>query len=315
VKRIKPIENKALELPTFVVGITTCYCKDQILETLKSLRASKNVPYFKIIIVSDRGKVSTELRNKIESYDVTLVENDEAKSAQAKQIQILNMIDEEIIIQTQDDVLFDTLTIFNIVKSFSEPGITFVGVKNEPLPEKSLVEAGISVGLRICNKIARNWNNGDNYLACLGRIMAFRTTWMKETYINMEAVSLDAFLYLENKRMGGKYVCIWDTPVYFRSPQNILEHMRKSSRFQYSYIEMKSYQRFENLDSEYKIPLSVALRAMLSQLLQTPVPFIIYIGIYGYTRLFKIPALKCLYANWEVDISTKDITVNSQVQG
>ncbi len=296
-------------LPSFVVGINTCYCDEQIIDTVKSLRASENVPYFRIIIVSDRAKASPKVVAALKELNVELIENDDETSAWAKQIQILNIIDEEIIIMTQDDVLFHPKAIYNTVVELTKEGVTFVGLVNEPIKGESLIEEGISVGTRLNNGIAKNWNNGDNYLACLGRLMAFKTDYIKSVYVEVDSISVDAYLYFENKKLGGKYVCLWDSPIYFRSPQNLEEHMRKSSRFQHSKIEMESYKRFPRLDAEYKIPLASIVKASIVEFFRNPVNFAAYCGIFWYTRLLKIRPDNCLYANWEVDISTKEISL------
>jgi len=306
----RPIaQNRNLTVPSFVVGINTCYCDEQIIDTVKSLRASQGVPHFRIVIVSDREKASDKVVNALKDLDVEFYENPTVTSAWAKQVQILDMTKEEIIIMTQDDVLFHPYAIYNTVMELTKEGVTFVGLVNEPIEGDSIVENGISVGTRLMNKIAKSWNNGDNYLACLGRLMAFRTDFIRNVYVEVDSISVDAYLYFENKKLGGKYVCLWDTPIYFRSPQNMLEHMRKSSRFQHSKAEMESYKRFPRLNEEYKMPTSVVVKSAIKQFLHDPIHFIAYCGIFAFTRLKTINAENCLYANWEVDFSTKEISL------
>lgn len=302
------MSNK-VKLPSITVGITTNYGKEQLLDTVKSLRASKDVEGFRFIIVADSVPVSEYVKSELKKYDVELIENKTPTPAFTKQKQILEMCKDEIIILTQDDVLFDDFAIYNIAKTFVEhPRTTFVCLRNEPLKEKNLLEGAIAVGTKLNNRIGKLWRNGDNYLAVLGRVMAFRTPWLKEKlFVREESVSLDAYLYFENKMKGGEYECLWNDRVYFRCPQNILEHLRKSSRFQHSQLEMQSYRRFHNLDCEYRIPLTVIIRAAVAEFVTNPVNFINYIWVYVYTRLKRIKPENCLYANWEVDLSTKTL--------
>ncbi len=306
----RPIaQQAATSLPSFVVGINTCYCDEQIIDTVKSLRASEGVPFFRIVIVSDREKASDKVVAALQELKVEFYENSDVTSAWAKQMQILDMTKEEIIIMTQDDVLFHPRAIYNTVLELTKEGVTFVGLVNEPIKGDSLVEDGISVGTKLMNGIAKHWYKGDNYLACLGRLMAFRTDYIKNVYVEVDSISVDAYLYFENKKLGGKYVCLWDTPVYFRSPQNLQEHMRKSSRFQHSKAEMESYKRFPRLEAEYKMPLKSIVFAAVAQFLRNPVNFAAYCGIFLYTRLLTIKSDNCLYANWEVDYSTKETSL------
>ncbi len=300
-----------VEYGSFVVGITTCYGHEQLVEAVKSLRSSQNVANdFRIIVVADSVKLADEIIADLTTLEVEIIENPTESSAFAKQLQILEMVSEEYIILTQDDVLLHPLTIAKVLEELTKSGVTFVGVKNQPIKPSSLLEGGISIGTTLSNSIARHFNKGDNYLACLGRLMAFRTDFLKKMHVEIDSVSLDAYLYFENKRIGGKYVCLWDYPLYFRAPQNILEQLRKSSRFQYSQYELASYRRFGDLSAEYRLPLLSIIKGTIDEFFKNPFYFTIYVFIFLYTRLFKRSLNESLIANWEVDESTKDIKIN-----
>ncbi len=273
------------------------------------MRGSTGIENFRLIIVADRTPIKAALKKALKTYDVELIENDYPSSAFSKQRQILDMTTDDIIIIAQDDILIDKDAFAKIVSTFrQQPEITFIGIKSEPLHPKSFIEASINIGTRLMNEIARNWNSGDNYLAVLGRLMAFRTQWLKsEISKSKDPVSLDAYFYLENKRKGGKYKCLWDTNLYFRNPQNLTEHLRKSSRFQHSKMEMKSIGYFDNLDREYQIPIIPIMKASCKEFVNHPIAFIGYVGIFIYTRFAKIKPENCLDVNWEVDLSTKII--------
>lgn len=296
---------------SFAVGITTCYGHPQLVETIKSLRLAKHVAKdFRVIVVADSVKLTDEIIAELTDLKVEIIENLYESSAFAKQLQILELVTEDYIILTQDDVLFHPLTLSKVFEELACEGVTFVGVRNQPLKPASLLEGGISIATTLCNSIARNFNNGDNYLACLGRLMAFKTEYLKNMHVEIDSVSLDAFIYFENKRIGGKYVCLWDYPLYFRAPQNILEHLRKSSRFQYSQDEQISYRRFGNLNKEYTLPLSAIIKGTIVEFVHNPLYLTLYVFIFFYTRIFKRSLNKSLIANWEVDESTKDIKLN-----
>src|SRR3989344_6746717 len=144
------------------VGITTCYGKSQLLEAVKSVRGSTGIENFRLIIVADRTPLNSALKKALKTYDVELIENDYPSSAFSKQKQILDMTTDDIIIITQDDVLIDKDAFTKIVSTFKQHReITFIGLKNEPLQPKTLIEASINIGTRLMNEIAGNWNSGD----------------------------------------------------------------------------------------------------------------------------------------------------------
>ena len=291
------------------ICITSCYGKRQILETVKSIRSSEDGQLFRIIIIADSVPVPSDVKKQLKNFSVELIENPYKSSAFAKQKQIIERCQDEILILTQDDVLFPPRTLTEVIKTFTRnPEVTFVGVKNEPLKPENLFESGVNTGTNLLNRIAGYWNKGNNYLACLGRLMAFRTAWLKELEVESESVSLDAYLYFENKKSGGEYKCLWQAPLYFRNPQNIQEHIRKSSRFQHSRLEMASYHRFDKLEKEYAVPTRAVIRAGIEELVKNPVGLLAYIWIFSFTRLFAIRPELCLFANWQVDLSTKKIS-------
>lgn len=291
------------------IGITTNYGGKQLIKAIESMRKADggDVP---IILVSDGVEYSEKMLKQLEDLEVVFIQNDDFTSAFAKQQQILDLVKTKYVLITQDDVIFEKDTITNIVDALQkDPEITFLGVRNVGLEPQNIIEAALNVGTRLNNTIARLWNNGDNYLAILGRVMVLDTNWLRNMIIDPESVSLDAHMYLENKRLNGKYECLWGTNIYFRNPQNIKEHMRKSSRFQNSLYEMQKYTRFYNLDlkKEYSMPLKAIIRAGVQELFRDPLSLTAYAFVFAYTRIFKQQPEVCLTANWEVDLSTKNI--------
>lgn len=292
---------------SFTVGITTCYGEESILDTVNSIRGSKGVGKFRLIIIADRNPIKADLKKQLKKYGVELHENKRESGQIRKKKQILDMCKTDVIIFTQDDVIFQLDTIAKIMHGFEEkPEVTFIGVRNEPAKESSFIESVISVGTRTAERISQYWNNGDNYLAVIGRCEAFRTGFVKKHFRFMDnVVSTDAFFYFENKKHGGKYLFIKNAKLFFKNPSRIDEHLRKSSRYQHSNLEMSKYFKKEELD--YTIPALPILKAGVEEFLTNPVKFILYICLYVFTRISKIDASTSLKSIWEVDFSTKKI--------
>jgi cellulose synthase/poly-beta-1,6-N-acetylglucosamine synthase-like glycosyltransferase len=289
------------------VGITTCYGDESILDTVKSIRASKGIGNFRFIIVADRVPISQRIKKVLHKYNVELIENKTEASQIVKQKQILKMTKSDVIIMTQDDVLYDQYGLARIVEAFEKnPKITMVSVRNQPVQATNFFESILNVGTNINNRIARMWKRGDNYLSVIGRCMGFRTAFMKKNFRLPESIATtDAYYYFENKRNKGKYQFLPDVPVYFKNPQNLTEHMRKSSRFQYSQFEMSKY--FSDIEKEYIKPKSIIFLAMFLEFFPHPVLFILYLGVFIFTRFKKLTPSYVLNAVWEVDTSTKKV--------
>lgn len=293
--------------PTVTVGITTCYGAESILDTARSVRQSKDVGDFRFVIVADHVPFTFALKLSLADYNVELIENKEEGSQLKKLKQIVAACTSDILVFTQDDVLFEPYALASIVRHFSdEPRTTLVSIRNQPIRATSRFEAALNIGTTIANRVARRWRRGDNYLSVIGRCMAFRTSWFKKNMdLGDEVVSSDAYCYFENKRKGGAYRFLGDVAVLFKNPQNMREHLRKSSRFQHSSLEMSRY--FGDLEHEYRIPKHLALRALVEEFSMHPIAATLYCGIYLYTRCLKAEPVKSLTATWEVDLSTKKV--------
>lgn len=289
------------------VGITTCYGGESILETVKSIRASEGIKNFRFILVADREPISSKIKKELAKYNVELIENKVEGSQFKKKKQILRLCNTDLIIFTNDDVLFAKNTLNTVINEFQKnKKVTLISVNNQPLQSNSLVENAVNVGTNIVNRIARKWNSGDNYLSVIGRFEATRTNWIKRYFeLKDDVVSSDQYIYFENKKHGGVYKYLPTVSVYFRNPQNLKEHLKKSSRFQYSKAEMSRY--FGYVSSDYKIPRLIFLKAIIREFMTNPIFFTLYILISLYTRFFKLPSKESLNPIWEVDLSTKKI--------
>lgn len=297
-------KNKKL---TLTVGITTCYGDSSIIHTIKSVRNSKGVYNFKFILIADRIPLKPELKKELKKYNVTVLENKTEASQVKKQKQILKLTNTDLIIFTQDDILLDPHALELTVKEFTKnPKLTMVSIPYKSVAPTTLFENIINVGTEYVNRLASYWNSGDNYLSSVGRFMAFRTKFIKNKFRMPETIATsDAYYYFENKFSGGTYKLITDTTVYFKNPTNMKEHLRKSSRFQYSNLEMSKY--FKKVDNEYIIPKHIIVKTLFEQFIKSPVRTTLYFGVFFYTRILKLAPSTVLNAVWEVDLSTKNL--------
>lgn len=293
---------------TVTVGITTCYGKKQLVTSLISLKDGENLPPFSIKLIADAVPLSPSIKKELTKMGVTFTENKLPKSAFKKRRQLLIHTTTDLIILSQDDILYSKNVIAKIIEEFErDPDLTMLCVRNTPIPTKNFFQNAVNIGTELNNTIGRSWNKGDNYLAALGRVMAFRTLWLKKLPINFSVVSDDAYLYFLNKKHGGKYKCLWNTEIYFKNPDNMTEQLAKSSRFQSSQYEMESLKVFGDLTKEYRIPFIVIVQAAVIEFLKRPFPFLYYCLIFLYTRFFKHKPRFALNPLWKSEVSTKKL--------
>lgn len=287
------------------IAIASNHPKNQLIQTIRSIRNCTGGESLPITVVCDSVPISPEVARQLRNYSVTYHELSVATSFAKKCKQLIELCRTDYILLTQDDVVFHRDTIKLVYRALkSSPHPTFVGVRNIPIPPTSLMERAISMGTLLSNRIARAWRNGENYMSCCGRVMAFPTNWATQLHIPENVVSLDAYLYLENKRRGGRYLCEWGARIYFKSPSTFSEHLSKSSRFQYSRLEMAAY-GFERLRHEYAMPKGLALSQLASLFTRYPTQTVFYIFVFASTKLLRKSKEESLIAAWEADASTK----------
>lgn len=294
--------NKHLSLS---VGIPTCYGGQSLIDTLKSIRKSKKVSEFQLIVVADRTPISEKHQAEMAKMNVDFTWNTKEGSQFKKLRQIISKAKADIFVFTQDDITFDSHALEQIRKAFEErPELTMLGVTISPLPPETRVEQGLAFMVRQIRRIGSLWRGGDNYLMASGRCMAFRTSHLKKMRVPEKVINGDMFFYLENKRLNGSFAYIPQAEVLIKCPQTLKEQLGPSSRFQYSLEEMQTYFAF-SVESEYKIDPRALIRGSIEGFLNDSVGALYYVYIFIYTRLKKQARKVTTNTLWKVEVSTK----------
>lgn len=290
-----------------MVGIPTCYGGESLINTVKTLRVSKDVANFRIVIISDRTPIKKSIKDKLKKMGVEIYWNEEEGSQFKKLKQLIQKCKEDIFIFTQDDITFDKYALSNVLEAFKKnPKATMVSSTILPLSPITFFESIKTSETRIHNIITKKWNNADNYFASSGRCISFRTEHIKKFRIPEAVVNGDTYLYFENKRLNGIHVHQFSSKVFIRCPQRLKDEIGPSSRYQYSQKEMRKYFDYD-LSGEYKIPLDVFIRAYLKELVSHPLEAVLLVAENLYLRFKKQPVSIVSDPVWKVDMSTKKV--------
>lgn len=296
--------NKKLSL---TVGIPTCYGGWSLVETARTIRASKGTGDFRFIVVADRTPLSSEVKRELKKLKVELHWNDSEGSQNKKLKQMVEKLNTDIFIYTQDDITFLPDTILNIITFFKQnPEITMTGARILPLSPITFFEHVMATGVSIVDTMSHNWKNGNNYLASSGRCLGFRVSQIKKYRIPEQVINGDMYHYLENRRLGGRFKQCPSAKVYIRCPQRFKDQVGPSSRFQIQKEELQQYFNWD-ISSEYKIPFHIYLVAILQESFHNHIFVPLYFGLYFLTRIFKQSKKIVTDPVWKVDPSTKNI--------
>ena len=166
----------------FTIGIPTYIGGPSLVKTVESLLASEGVTDFRILVSVDGKSLDPEIKQALTAdRRVEVIENLVRGGQVARIRQIISLsLDQDYVILTQDDLLFDKKTVSEIIGSFERhPEITMVTAEAVPLPATTFFERIVHTGFYIVKTIEEKWNRGDNFLNAAGRCIAFRKTMVK----------------------------------------------------------------------------------------------------------------------------------------
>lgn len=299
--------NKSDRKLTLTVGIPTCYGGDSLVETVKSLCASRGVPDFRLVIVADRTPISDSIKKELSELGVELHWNEKEGSQMKKVKQMIATLDTDIFVHTQDDIIFHPNALSEILKAFEmNPDVTMVGSRVLPLPPGGSFEAGMASMVRLVDRIGRRWNRGDNRLMASGRCLSYRVSHLRKMNIPEQVINADMYMYLLNHKLGGEFHASRDSVIYIRAPQSFRDQIGPSSRFQFQKEEMAKYFGRE-MAREYPIPAGALISALIAEFFVHPLALFGYIGIFVMTRVKQQKGRIVRDPNWEVDQSTKEV--------
>ena len=131
--------------------------------------------------------------------------------------------------------------------------------------------------------------------------MVIHKTAAKHLLLHESIYNNDAYMYFQAKKEGFLPRYIKTHHINYRSPSSLSDHIKQSSRFQNSAIEL---QRFftDNLSSEYSIPKTLLIPLLIKNFLINPIYFFGYIGIFLRAKFAKPQNLK---RAWNIAVSTK----------
>src|SRR3990167_2604010 len=123
------------------VTIPTYYGGFGLVKTARSIISSKRVGKFRFIVSVDGNPLQRGIKAQLRKLGVEVVENKKRGGQVTRIKQNISLTRSEIVILTQDDVIFDKYAIANILNAFEKnPGVTMVCAKILPTPAKTFFE-------------------------------------------------------------------------------------------------------------------------------------------------------------------------------
>jgi hypothetical protein len=294
------MEAEILNL-SLTVAIYARHVAPSLVHIVKSIRSNPEAANVAFIIVCDGKPVDDETLKGLAELNVEVVQLPGYNSQIQKVIKIRELCKTDVVLLTQDDLEFAPDTVGKIMAKMRDPKVNMVCTKITPRLTGGFVESILNMGNLVSRYIAEKWNRS-NYLQA-NRIMAFRMDAFRKFRAPLNVISMDAFFYLENKRLGGEFEYVSDATIFSRLAKKISEYRKQSTRFLNSADEMKQFFDARFIDTEYEVPRSLYIRGSLRTFLRHPFLFTCYMLVQLYVRVRK--DTKAMTQLWDVDVTTK----------
>jgi hypothetical protein len=115
----------------------------------------------------------------------------------------------------------------------------------------------------------------------------------------------DAYIYLFTKENKFKHVHQDEAILYYRAPNTVQEHLKQSTKFQFSLQENLPYFS-KPIGQHFAVPKQSLVYGLLSLALKNIFSFAGYIALLIVSRISK-PLELPKHSYWQTDISTKNI--------
>jgi glycosyltransferase involved in cell wall biosynthesis len=292
-------------LPTVSIGIPAYNEGKNIQSLLQSLIKQKelDIRIKEILVVSDGSSDDTEKKVKeLKDRRIRFVDDGKRLGKSARMDYIFKSFRGDVLILIDADVVIkDSALITKTVKNAHLSKTGLAGINASPLAPQTSFERVIEAGVMVMKEVAKQWHNGNNYLAFKGCFLALDGKFARSISMPSSIVNNDAYLYFAAVQAGYSPAYLDKSKVYYRSPMTLADHMKQSSRYQSSENELRKHFTLD-WDHHYKIPATVMLKSMMSSLLARPIGVLSYMGIFFYSKMNKQSNIR---STWSIAKSTK----------
>ena len=255
----------------------------------------------RIIVVSD-GSTDATVR-KVTEEQISKLEVKAYRERRGKAFRLAQsyrFIRSDVIVQIDADVqIYDKFFLQKLIKPITKQVASLTGANAVPLPGATLVEKAVNVSVAPYARMRR-------YVPSLsiGPVLAFTKTLVRNLQYPSTVVGEDIYLYFHCLSQKLRYKYVQSAIVYYRSPNNISDHIQQSIRFLTAPYDIRNYYSLELVRKEDSIPMLLYLYETGKVFIRHPFlsTFIFIINKYC---LLLAAARKQREQKWGTAISTK----------
>lgn len=263
------------------IGIPAHNEQENIVQLLDSILDQKQEGFYisRIIIVSDGSTdetVGRALSVKSKLTEVEVVDEKERRGKAARVAQLFRSAKTDIMVLFDADVLMaNKQTISRLITPILHGEAALTSGRPKKVNTSSRFDQIMDVSIYLQDYIKSHFRNGVNLYACHGRIVAMHRSTFSRLAPFDSWTGDDTYLYLFNKKVGGRFVYVDNATVYFKMPQSEADFIKQQSRFSDGQQQLAETLGAKTR-SEYHIPIRLVASAALLALFKHRSRFILY---------------------------------------
>jgi hypothetical protein len=155
------------------------------------------------------------------------------------------------------------------------------------------------------DEMTRLYRSGDNLYSCHGHCRAFSRSFAKK-FKWPAAFAEDSYSYLSCLKAGYKFRFANNAKIYYRLPQNFIDHFRQSSRFVHGIKQLQQYFPSSFVNYEHRLPLNVKFKVAVKYFFRNPLLFTSYVLTY-LVVIIGAPFVRTEGVMWRPSESSKTL--------
>lgn len=295
---------------TVTIGIPAFNEEANIAYLLSNLLGQEQtgITLEKIIVISDGSTDMTVKYSKsIISDKIQILDRKIRMGASFTQNEITKMSNSDILVILDADVLpVNRNFLRNIIKPLIlDKNIGIVGADTISANPKNFFEYIIATSHEFKKNIYIRINKGNNLYMCHGRARAFQKSIYKNIHWPAD-VPEDSYSYFFCLSRSKRFFYYPNAKVYFRSPNNISDHIKQSGRFTSGINKQVKYFGSKLIREQYRLPRLLVLTAIARSFIKNPGAISIYLLMTCWIRISSRKT-DLSRSKWQMSLSTKKV--------
>lgn len=288
---------------------------ENIIRLIDDILGQKQ-PNFTIseIIIADDGSTDNTVKNikRLKNPKIKIISNKIREGLAARQNQLFKHATGDFLIILHADIsIKDTYLFSKLLNPIMQNKADLVSGDLREISASSFINTILKMSQDYKREVFSAINNGDNFYTCHGPVRAFSKRLYQKINFK-DSIGEDMYSYLYCKKNQFSYYFAKNAIVYYRQPNNLLDHEKQSVRFFRSLALMKKEFGKEFVSTYTKWPVSLLLSTGFKFFWQHPLYFCTY-GLLTFYMSLKSKTLLIPNTNlWQIADSSKKLYPNSK---